>query len=265
MKGEIIEVEYRSIILEKGPIARITLNRPEKRNALSGEMMEELIHAFQEVDQDALCRVVILEGSGKGFCAGGDLGSMGENSSILDARMSNQALVRLLTTIMKIGKIVISKIHGHALAGGLGMAVSCDLTVLAENAKIGTPEILRSLFPFMITASISRCMPQKKMLEMCFTGENLSPAQAVDLGIANYVCPPEQLEDVVMELANKIARHSPAAIRLGKAAIYTQRDMEYSKALDYLAECLTTIRQTHDAKEGITAFLEKRDPIWTGK
>lgn len=256
---------YETILVEKGPVARIILNRPEKRNALSQTMTQELIHAFYELDQDEQCRVIILEGSGKGFCAGGDLGGMGSDASAMDGRSSSRGMVELLTAIAKIGKLVIAKVHGHAVAGGFGLAVGCDLMVVADNAKLGTPEILRALFPFMITAPISRCMPQKKMLELCFTGDNMTPAEAQALGLVNRVCPPEQLEDTVMELANRIARHSPAAIRLGKAAVYNQRDMGYFPALEYLAECLTTIRQTRDAREGIAAFLEKRDPVWTGK
>lgn len=257
-------MQYESILVERGPVARVTLNRPEKRNALSQTMTLELIDAFRALDQDSQCRVIILEGNGKGFCAGGDLGGMGSDGSAMEGRAGSRGMVELLTAIAKTGKVVIAKVHGHAVAGGFGLAVGCDLMVVADNAKLGTPEILRALFPFMITAPISRCMPQKKMLELCFTGDGLTPAEAQAMGLVNRVCPPELLEDTVMELANRIARHSPAAIRLGKAAVYNQRDMSYFPALEYLAECLTTIRQTKDAREGIAAFLEKREPIWTG-
>ncbi len=258
-------MDYQTILLEQGTIARVKLNRPEKRNAMSMQMMTELIHAFRTLDQDDTCRVIILEGTGKGFCAGGDLGTMGVDASIMDHRENSRMMAKLLRTVMQCGKFVIAKIHGYAIAGGLGLALNCDLTVMTDNTKIGTPEILRALFPFMISAPISRCMPQKKMMELLFIGENIKPAEAVELGLVNYACPPEELDDLVMELSGKIARHSPAAIRLGKEAVYTQRDMDFSSALDYLAECLTTILQTNDAKEGIAAFLEKRDAVWTGK
>lgn len=258
-------MDYQTIILEKGDIARLRLNRPEKRNAMSMQMMEELIHAFRLLDRDDNCKVIILEGTGKGFCSGGDLGKMGADASIMDHRENNRMMAKLLRTVVHCGKVTISKIHGYAIAGGLGLALNCDLTVITDNAKIGTPEILRALFPFMISAPISRVMPQKKMMELLFIGENIKPADAVQLGLANYACPPDELEQVVMGLAEKIAKYSPAAIRLGKEAVYAQRDMDYSSALDYLAECLTTILQTSDAKEGIAAFLDKRDAVWTGK
>lgn len=258
-------MDYKTIRIEPGPITRVKLDRPERGNSLNGELIAELTDALWQLDGDPQCRVIVLEGEGKGFCSGGDLGNMGSDPSIMDARAGSRALPKLLTAMTKIGKLVIAKVHGYALAGGFGLAVNCDLVVVSETAKLGTPEILRALFPFMITAPISRCMPFKKMVEMCFTGERITPAQALDYGIVNYVVPEPELEAKVLELAGQIARHSPAAIRLGKEAIYAQRDMEYHKALDYLSECLTTIKQTRDAKEGIAAFLEKRDPVWEGK
>lgn len=260
-------MEYQEIIVTKGPIARIVINRPEKRNTLSPVLHGELISALHELDADDECRVIILEGAGKGFCAGGDLGTMGGDKevSIVDTWTGNKRMPTLFKTIADIGKIVIAKVHGFAVAGGLGLAVACDMTIVADNAKLGTPEILRALFPFMITAPISRCMPQKKMFEMCFTADYITPEQAVEYGIANYAVPVEELEDKVMYIAERIARHSPAAIRMGKRAVYTQRDMEYGKALEYLSDCITLIRQTKDVKEGTAAFFEKRDPVWQGR
>ncbi len=258
-------MDFETIIVERGPVSNVIINRPDKGNSLSDKVMSELTQALYMLDEDDTCRVIVLSGAGKGFCSGGDLGGMSGTTPIMQFREANRQLPKLFTAIGKIGKIVISKVQGYALAGGLGLAVTCDMTVVADNAKLGTPEILRALYPFMIMAPISRCMPQKKMLEMCFTGENITPAQAVEYGIANMAVPADQLDATVDALAAKIAKNSPAAIRLGKQAFYTQRDMEYFKSLDYLSECLTTIMKTEDVKEGITAFFQKRQPVWSGR
>ncbi len=258
-------MEFKTIIVEKGRIAKIILNRPEKGNSMNRQVMEELKTAFYMLDEDEECRVIILSGAGKGFCAGGDLSDMSGDASLLEQRAFNRVFPQVLTAIGKTGKIIISKVHGYSLAGGFGLAVACDMTVISEKAKLGTPEILRALYPFMIMAPISRCMPQKKMIEMCFTGENVTPAQALEYGIANLVVPEDELDSAVDALAEKIARNSPVAIRLGKEAFYMQRDMEYFKSLGYLSECIAIITQTQDAHEGVQAFFEKRQPVWTGK
>lgn len=257
-------MEYKTIKVEVGKVSKITLNRPDRRNSFSFEMLDELEDALYMLDADDRCGVIVLQGEGKGFCAGGDMGDVDAKVSVAKMRVDSRRLPKFLTALTKIGKVTIAKVHGFAMAGGLGIATTCDLTVVADNAKLGTSEIQRGLFPFIISANFMRCMPQKKMMEILFTGDRITPAQAVEYGLANYAVPAEDLDRVVDELANKIASYSPAAIRMGKEAVYTARDMEFYKAMDYLAECINTIKLTDDAKEGIHAFFEKRDPVWTG-
>lgn len=256
---------YTAINVIEGPVSRIQLNRPDKRNAMSYEMLNELYEAFVELDKNDDCKVIILEGNGKGFCAGGDLSSMGTDKNIIDDRKFNKSLSKLLNFMTTCGKVIIAKIHGFAMAGGFGLAVTADITIITDDVKIGVPEILRGLFPFMISAPISRAMPWKKMTEIMFVGSNISPEEAVDYGIANYAVPADEIDDFTNELAQKIAKHSSMAIRLGKESLYTQRDMSFKEALEYLSDNLTIIMGTDDSKEGIQAFFDKREPQWKNR
>lgn len=256
---------YTAINVIEGSVSRIQLNRPDKRNAMSFEMINELYDAFVTLDKDDECKVIILEGNGKGFCAGGDLSSMGAEKNIIDDRNFNKALAKLLNFMTTCGKIIIAKIHGFAMAGGFGLAVTADITIITDDVKIGVPEILRGLFPFMISAPISRAMPWKKMTEIMFVGSNITPQEAVDYGIANYAAPSEEIDDFTNNIAEKISKHSSMAIRLGKESLYSQRDMTFRGALEYLSDNLTIIMGTDDSKEGIQAFFEKRNPEWKNK
>lgn len=253
-------MNYETILVEYGKVVKIKFNRPEKRNALSALMMKEIADALYELDKDDKVKVIVLSGEGKGFCAGAELDSM--SGGIEDSRKSKKNLVNLLKAMASVNKVIISQVHGFALAGGFGVMTAADLVVVADNAKLGMPEIKRGLFPFTIMANISRMMPQKKLLEMLFTGDNISPQDALECGLVNKVVAPEDLEKETMLLADKIASYSSVALGLGKQAYYTMRDMEYNSSMDYLIEMLTIISQTDDAKEGIQAFFEKRDPVW---
>ena len=145
------------------------------------------------------------------------------------------------------------------------MAVTSDLTIVAEETVLGMPEIKRALFPMNIMSPISRTMPRKKALELLFTGDNISPREALAQGLVNRVVPLEELEQTTLDMAGKIARYSPAAIRLGKNAFYTMNDMEYFKTFSYLVDMLTITSMTEDAQEGVKAFFDKREPAWKGK
>jgi enoyl-CoA hydratase/carnithine racemase len=253
-------MSYETILVEHGKIARVKLNKPEKRNALSALMMKEIADALYELDKDDKVNVIILSGEGKGFCAGAELDTM--SGGIEDSRKSKSNLVYLLKAMTKISKVIICQVQGFALAGGFGVMATADLTIVADNAKLGMPEIKRGLFPFTIMANLSRILPQKKLLEMAFTGDNITPQEALACGLVNKVVAPEELEKETMLLAETIAKYSSVALGLGKEAFYTMRDMEYYTSMDYLIEMLTIISQTEDAKEGIQAFFEKRDPVW---
>jgi enoyl-CoA hydratase/carnithine racemase len=258
-------MEYQNILVEKGRIAKVTLNRPEKRNALSAETMVELKTAFLELDRDPEVVVIILSGNGKGFCSGADLGGVMENPGVMDSRQVKGNIMEVLVTMGKIGKVVISQVHGFAMAGGFGLAVTADLTVIADDCKLGMPEIKRGLTPMNIMNPIARCMPRKRILEMMLSGDNISPNQAMEWGLANRVVPIEQLEEETLKLAESIACNSGAALKLCKDAFYVMQDMNYYTAFNYLTDMLTINAMTEDSKEGIHAFFEKRQPIWKDK
>lgn len=258
-------MEYKNIIVEHARISRIIFNNPLKRNALSREVLIEIERALWELNADPSVVVIIMSGAGKGFCAGGDLGGLIESPNILDSREMKSHIMGVLTAMGKIDKIVISQVHGFALAGGFGVAMAADLTVVTDDCKLGMPEIKRGLTPMNIMNPVARCMPRKRALEMIFTGDNISPQQALEWGLVNRVVPAAELEAETMRLAESIACNSGSALKLSKNAFYNMQDMEYFTAFNYLTDLLTVNTMTEDAKEGIQAFFEKRQPKWVDK
>jgi enoyl-CoA hydratase len=244
---------------EQSPVARITLDRPDKRNPIGPATCGELVAALTALKTAADVRVVILTGAGPVFSAGGDLSAMQPQSG------PTASLVELFTAMHELGKPIIAMVNGHALAGGLGLMVACDLVVASDQAQFGTTEIAVGLWPMMITAEITRSVGRKKTLEMMLTGKKLDAAEAVACGLVNRAVPPDQLEAVTMQLATEIAERSPAAIRLGLHAFYRSQDMELEPQLRYLQAELGRVLALEDAAEGITAFLQKRKPVWKGK
>jgi enoyl-CoA hydratase/carnithine racemase len=253
--------EYASILVDdRGPVGRITLNRPEKRNPIGPSTCGELVAAFAALKANASVRVVILTGAGSVFSAGGDLSAMGGPQEGPTA-----SLVELFTTMHELGKPIVAMVNGHALAGGLGLMVACDLVIASDAAQFGTTEIAVGLWPMMITAEITRSVGRKKTLEMMLTGRKLDAAEALDCGLINRAVPADQLEAEATKLATEIAERSPAAIRLGLHAFYRSQDMELEPQLRYLQAELGRVLALEDAREGITAFLQKRKPEWKGK
>jgi enoyl-CoA hydratase/carnithine racemase len=248
---------YATIVVEdSGPVARVTLNLPDKRNPISPVMCGELLDAFKTVQAN----VIVLTGAGKVFSAGGDLAGMHAQGGAPPA-----TLVELFTAMHDLGKPIIAMVNGHALAGGLGLMVACDLVIASDAAQFGTTEIAVGLWPMMITAELARSVGRKQVLEMMLTGKKLSAAEAVACGLVNRAVPADQLEAATLDLANEIAGRSPAAIRLGLRAFYRSQDMEHEPQLRYLQGELGRVLALEDAKEGIAAFLQKRAPVWKGK
>lgn len=254
---------YETIILDKKPIATLTLNRPERRNALSYTEMHEIYEGLQEVAADDSIRVLIIRGAGGNFCAGADLNEV-MNKTVIEYRRHFAVLPEVFRSIARLGRPVIAAVEGYALAGGCGLASACDLTIASADAKFGVTEIKIGLFPMVISAPIFRLIGRKRGFELFFTGEMFSAQEAERIGLINHAVPKEQFEDDVMALANKLAALSPTVLRLGKDALYTQSDMEYFKAMDYLKEMVAVTSVTEDSKEGISAFLNKRKPEWKG-
>jgi enoyl-CoA hydratase/carnithine racemase len=260
---------YQTIATEtKGKAAIVTLSREERRNAMSPAMTTELLQALKKHDEDANILVAVLTGAGnRAFCAGADFGeAMSGAASFLDRHEEQRKFAELFRVIKGLRKPLLGRINGHALGGGFGLACSCDIVIAAEDCRFGTPEVNVGLFPYVIMATLLRATSApKKLLEMMLTGERVDAREAQQLGLVNHVVPRDQLDTKVDEIIEKITSKSPAILRLGRRAFYTMRDMEYDKALEYLSSMLAINTMAEDVAEGISAFLEKREPRWKGK
>ena len=247
-------------------VATITLNQPDKRNALSNEMLSELIEAFESARGDERVRCVVLTSShDRVFSAGASLDQFAADVPLVHKHFGTERLPRLFKTIMQLGKPTICAANGHVLAGALGVALACDLVVAKDAASFGTPEINVGVFPFMIMALIYRNVPRKKTNEMLLLGERISAEEAREAGIVNRVVGADEFEAAVDGWATQLASKSPVLMRLGKDAMYRQLDMPFEDALEYLRSQLTVAFTTEDIQEGVRAFFEKRDPQWTGR
>jgi len=248
-----------------GHVATVTLNRPDQRNPLSATMLRDLTSAFRWCQQEPDVRVVVLTGAGRVFCAGADLTSFDGEMSGLEKFRSRDLFVDLFVLMAELGKPIVGRINGHALAGGLGLASSCDILVTVDTATFGTPEINVGIWPMMIQAILSRNIPRKVLLEMEMLGQRMTAMQLQSLGVVNRVVPHEQLDSTVSEIAGELAKKSPVAMRLGRDSFYRHQDMDFRAALHYLHGQFLLVSQTEDSREGIKAFFEKREPDFKGR
>jgi enoyl-CoA hydratase len=247
-------------------VATVTLNRPDQRNALNGELLAALVDAMKRVRDDDDVRAVVLTGAGeKVFCAGADLGGFAADVPLIDKHFASDLFLEYFRLMPRLGKPSLCAANGHVLAGGMGLALSCDLLIAKEGARFGTPEINVGAFPYMIMSIIYRNVPRKKVNEMMLLGEQISAEEAVEYGIANKVVPPDQFQDAVQEWAKKLASKSPVLMRLGHDAMYRQQDMALDDALEFLRSQLSLTFTTEDIQEGVKAFFEKREPEWKGR
>jgi len=247
-------------------VATVTINNADRRNALSTAVMQGLLAAFTRARSDKDVRVVVLTGAGdKAFCAGADLSGQLTDASFVDQFESRGEMVKLFAAGYGLGKPLIAKVRGYALAGGFGLALLADIVVAADDAVFGTPEINVGMWPMMITVPMLRSMPPKVALELQMTGRRVPAEEGVRLGFVNRVVPATDLDAAVAELAADLAHKSPAIMRLGRDAFYRVLDQNASDALAYLQAGLTLVAQTEDHREGIRAFAEKRPPIYTGR
>jgi enoyl-CoA hydratase len=264
---ELGRVSYETILYDvrADGVATIALDQPDTRNALSNELLGDLIAAFESARDDERVRCVVLASShDKVFSAGGSLDQFAGDVAIVHKHFGTERFPRLFRTIMQLGKPTICAANGHVLAGALGLALSCDLIVAREGASFGTPEINVGVFPFMIMALIYRNVPRKKTNELLLLGERISAEEALAAGIVNKVVAADEFEATVDDWAVKLAGKSPVLMKLGKDAMYRQLDMPFEDALDYLRAQLSIAFTTDDIQEGVKAFFEKREPHWTG-
>ena len=247
-------------------VATVTLNRPDQRNALNGDMLAALVDAMKRARDDDTVRAVVLTGAGdKVFCAGADLGGFAAESPLVEKHFASDLFLEFFSLMPKLGKPSLCAANGHVLAGGMGLALSCDLVIAREGARFGTPEINVGAFPYMIMALIYRNVPRKKVNEMMLLGEQISAEDAVACGLANKVVPVDEFDDAVADWAGRLASKSPVLMRLGHDAMYRQQDMAFEDALEMLRSQLSLTFSTEDIREGVAAFFEKRDPEWKGR
>jgi enoyl-CoA hydratase/carnithine racemase len=247
-------------------VARVTINRPDRRNAMSFDVMQGLRDAFARARDDDAVRVVVLTGAGdKAFCAGADLGSGGIADGAASAHDGRGLLADLFRDMWRLGKPVIARVRGYALAGGFGLACACDLVVASDDAVFGTPEINVGLWPYMITVPLLRSMPPKTVLDLMMTGRRVTAEEGQRIGFVQRLVPVADLDTTVDTLAAELASKSPIIMRWGRDSFYRVLEMESDAALAYLQSMLTITAQTEDAAEGVAAFAEKRAPRWSGR
>jgi enoyl-CoA hydratase len=251
----------------RGHVATVELNRPEQRNSLSSGMLRDLRAALEWCRQESEVRVVVLTGAGdRTFCAGADLGSFTASISELERHEERRGLADLFLAMEELGKPLVGRINGHALAGGFGLACACDLLLAVESATFGTPEVGVGVWPAMIQAILVRNLPRKVVLEMLLLGERWSAEQMREVGLVNRVAGSlQELDAMTSEICAALVSKSPLVLRLGRDSFYRQQDMEFRAALEYLRSQLTLVTLSEDAREGVAAFFEKREPEFKGR
>lgn len=258
-------MSYENICFESdGNIALVTLNRPQRRNALSLALMLELIDCLGEIGKRSDLRVVILAAAGKVFSSGHDLSEL-VGRDIGDYRNLFEVCTELMTKLQSIPQPVIAEVQGMATAAGCQLVAACDLAIAAEEAAFATPGVRIGLFCTTPMVPLSRAIGRKRALEMLLTGEPIDARRAADWGLVNRVVPAARLQEETRQLAGQIAQASDLVVALGKQAFYAQVDLNQQKAYDYAKEVMSMNALAHDAQEGISSFLEKRTPRWTGR
>jgi enoyl-CoA hydratase/carnithine racemase len=259
------DTDYRNLLVSHDEsAARIVLNRPERRNAMSLELMEEMIAALREVSARRETRTIVIEGAGPAFSAGHDLSEMiGRDREFL-AHLFDRCSA-MMELLHEVPQPVIAKVHGIATAAGCQLVAACDLAIAAKGTRFATPGVKIGLFCSTPMVPVSRAIGRKRAMQMLLTGEPIDASTALEWGLVNRVVPVEELERAVVELAQAVARSSAYTVATGKQAFYSQIDRAEDEAYEHCELVMTENGLAHDAQEGMTAFLEKRDPVWRGE
>ena len=249
----------------KDHVGYITINREKFRNSISAPAVDLFMDYLDQAGTDAAVRVICVTGAGKkAFCSGADLGG----AMSADGSGRNQAFQKyadLLKRLAGFPKPTVARVNGYCLAGGTGFMLACDIVLATDDAKFGTPEVNVGLFPMMIGALIFRNVLRKKAMEMVLLGEKLTAVRAQEMGLITRAVPADQFDETVNGVLRNLAAKSPIGMKIGKQAFYAMQDMNFEDALDYLSGKLGEVAATEDAKEGITAFIEKRPPVFKGE
>ena len=264
----VTEVNRDEMVLlrvDHGGVATLTLNRPKAYNALSEELLAALQSELNAISNDPAVRVVVIEGSGTAFCAGHDLKQMRANPSREYYDSLFNTCSRFMLTLMRIPQPVIAKVHGIATAAGCQLVSSCDLAIASNNSQFATPGVNIGLFCSTPMVAVSRNVNRKNTMEMLLLGEFIPPSKAKEIGLINKIVSNKDLKKETIKMAQIIALKSPATIAIGKEAFYKQLDMTIEEAYKYTSKVMTKNMLEKDAQEGISAFIENRDPKWSDR
>ncbi len=247
----------------KDGAAWITINREARRNALSLDIIDRFGAYLDEAESDETVRVMCVTGAGeKAFCSGADLATSFSKDDYVGGA---KKYANLLKRLASYPRPLVARVNGHCLAGGMGLLLSCDMAYARDGVKIGTPEVNVGLFPMMIGALIFRNAVRKKALEMIYTARTFEASEAEAMGLITRSVPADQLDETVERALKDVASKAPLAIKIGRQALAAAADMNLEDGLDFLCEKLGEVVETEDAKEGLTAFMQKREPKWTGR
>jgi enoyl-CoA hydratase/carnithine racemase len=257
------------LVDHRGPVLTLTINRPDRRNAMTWDVIAGLRREVARAKVDPTVRVVVLAGAGEqAFCAGADLTGMvprdpgGSTDEYAAHHQARGWLAELFEELWQLGKPTIARVQGWAMAGGFGLALACDMVIASEEARFGAPELNVGLWPYMVTVPMLRSMPPKRALELMLTSRVVGAEEASRIGFATRVVPAGRLDAEVAEIAEVLASKPPGVMRMGRESFYAVLDSAATEALPYLHAMLTVTSQTAEAREGIAAFIEKRPPSW---
>jgi enoyl-CoA hydratase/carnithine racemase len=256
---------YDNLIVETSEkfVGEITLNLPDQMNTFTSGLAQDLYDALLEMDKDAGVRVILLKGAGRAFCAGIDVNEL-FGKTAQEYRVWIEHMERPLLTISKMNKPVIAQVQGVAAANGMGLVAACDLAIAAESTRMGLTAINVGLNCVGPVIPVSKSIGRKKALELLFYGDLIKAREALDLGLINRVVPNDDLEQEARAWAESLAKRSPVAVQIAKKGFYAAEDMNYDKQFEYMNEAFARLCTTADAKEGVSAFFEKRNPEWKG-